>query len=438
MTIAHEPGFDNQNRAQTIGWLLSVAFHGSLIICSLFFVEQVRLAPQPEPFKWNVALVTGEKIVEAKKAVPAPHLEPSQPLAAKQPVAEETSAPELPRPKQAEADPPSPAPPSLLQSSAQPPTPPTTVPPTPPLKLPEPPPAPTPMQRAVVPEPHPAPPPLEQATLVEPAIPAVPAQTPEVTKAEPVPPPAPTPPVEQETIQDPPAVQPPPQVVKQIDPPPIQAKAAEAPPRVPAQEKVPESRPLQSPPPIPATRPALPPTGESPAEITQQSTVRPTEKFRSAQDALSAPGVPLTRTPKPEKPFASTGAESPSPAPPPQTTPPPPQKQVASLAPAQAPVRSKPDYRWLSEMIVKRVEELKRYPAEARLAQAEGRVVVKVVIGEDGSVSGAEVVKSSGHRMLDEAALDLMRQAGPFTFPHSLGKPSLTIKVPINYALDHP
>jgi periplasmic protein TonB len=113
-----------------------------------------------------------------------------------------------------------------------------------------------------------------------------------------------------------------------------------------------------------------------------------------------------------------------------------PQPQDAALAPASVSAPVKPDYGWLSEMIVRRVEELKRYPADARLEQAQGKVVVKAVINEDGSVSNAEVVKSSGFRSLDQAALDLMRHAGPFNLPRPLGKSSLAIRVPINYSID--
>lgn len=142
------------------------------------------------------------------------------------------------------------------------------------------------------------------------------------------------------------------------------------------------------------------------------------------------PTSPRANRSQEEKPVAPAQAE------PPPIGPAAPQAQVAALSPPQAPVRSKPDYRWLSDMIVQRIEELKRYPADARLERAEGKVVVKVVIKEDGTISGAEVVKSSGFQSLDRAAVELMRQAGPFDFPHPLGKPTLTIKVPISYALE--
>ena len=113
-----------------------------------------------------------------------------------------------------------------------------------------------------------------------------------------------------------------------------------------------------------------------------------------------------------------------------------PAPQVTSLAPTTVQPTPKSDYGWLSETIVKRVEELKRYPADARLEQAQGKVVVKVVIREDGSVADVEVVKSSGFQSLDQAALDLMHQAGPFKLSRPLGKPTLAIRVPINYAIE--
>lgn len=45
-----------------------------------------------------------------------------------------------------------------------------------------------------------------------------------------------------------------------------------------------------------------------------------------------------------------------------------------------------------------------QYPAEALAAQIEGRVVLRVILDREGDVTGAAVAKSSGHKMLDEAA----------------------------------
>ena len=57
---------------------------------------------------------------------------------------------------------------------------------------------------------------------------------------------------------------------------------------------------------------------------------------------------------------------------------------------------AKRDYGWLSETILRRMEELKRYPASARVDRAEGKVVVKAVIDEDGSISEVGVFLSWG------------------------------------------
>jgi periplasmic protein TonB len=112
------------------------------------------------------------------------------------------------------------------------------------------------------------------------------------------------------------------------------------------------------------------------------------------------------------------------------------QTQVAAISPAPSNVPAKRDYGWLSEAILRRMEELKRYPASARVDRAEGKVVVKAVIDEDGSISEVGVLLSSGHIALDEAAVETMRQAAPFHLPHPLGQPRMTIKIPMNYRLD--
>lgn len=106
-------------------------------------------------------------------------------------------------------------------------------------------------------------------------------------------------------------------------------------------------------------------------------------------------------------------------------------EQLPSLAPAP-----RPDYAWLSETIMRRMQELKRYPADARLDRAEGKVVLKAVIRSNGAVEAVEVFQSSGHQSLDRAAVELLTQAGPFQFPRPLEKPQMTVKIPMNYRLE--
>jgi protein TonB len=110
--------------------------------------------------------------------------------------------------------------------------------------------------------------------------------------------------------------------------------------------------------------------------------------------------------------------------------------QMAAISPAPSNVPTKRDYGWLSEAILRRVEELKRYPSSARVDRAEGKVVVTAVINEDGSIGEVEVFRSSGHPSLDKAAVETMRQAAPFHLPRPLGQPRMTIKIPMSYQLD--
>lgn len=94
------------------------------------------------------------------------------------------------------------------------------------------------------------------------------------------------------------------------------------------------------------------------------------------------------------------------------------------------------DYGWLRDSLWRRIEELKRYPAQAKMNHWEGKVVVEAVIREDGSVVGLSIAESSGRAVLDQEAMMVMKKASPLALKHPLGKPQITILVPISYRLD--
>jgi protein TonB len=110
--------------------------------------------------------------------------------------------------------------------------------------------------------------------------------------------------------------------------------------------------------------------------------------------------------------------------------------QMAAISQAVSNAPTKLSYGWLSETISRRVEKFMHYPDSARMYRAEGKVVVKAVINEDGSISEVEIFRSSGHSSLDKAAIETLRQAGPFHLPHPLGKPHKTITIPMYYHFD--
>ena len=53
---------------ETAGWVVSCLLHGGLAICVAFFLQSLRLAPQTEPFTWDVAMTASSPI-----ATPSPH-----------------------------------------------------------------------------------------------------------------------------------------------------------------------------------------------------------------------------------------------------------------------------------------------------------------------------------------------------------------------------
>ena len=71
---------------------------------------------------------------------------------------------------------------------------------------------------------------------------------------------------------------------------------------------------------------------------------------------------------------------------------------------------------------IERIGEL-NYPQAARDQRIYGSLVVTVSIRSDGSLEGADINRSSGQRLLDEAALRIVKLAAPFSpFPADIAK----------------
>ena len=65
---------------------------------------------------------------------------------------------------------------------------------------------------------------------------------------------------------------------------------------------------------------------------------------------------------------------------------------------------------------VARVERIGNlnYPDEARRQQLHGQLVLTVALNRDGTVKSIDVIQSSGHKLLDDAAIRIVRLAAPF------------------------
>lgn len=297
------PRRTNRGGTTTAGWIFSLLFHATVVLGSLLFIQQIQLAPESEPFTWDVAMVSSDR-------GPTP--------AAPQPL-----------------------PPTLPEKT----------------------------QRTTQP---PLPPPSHTAARIEETPSSASLSQPQ-TASTPAPPERPS---NFGTIPYSPPV-----------------SYLQTPRNSPQEPSPSSSNAAQSDSPQPAT-----------------SSVDPSEQPTSET-------TPATR-------IEPTASPSPEPAP-----------QVATQQTTGSPSTARQDYGWLTDIILRRVDQLKQYPPEARLEQAQGRVVVKIVIREDGSVAEAEIAKSSGFPTLDQAALDVLRHAGPIALSRPLGRSSLTIKIPINYSL---
>jgi len=69
---------------------------------------------------------------------------------------------------------------------------------------------------------------------------------------------------------------------------------------------------------------------------------------------------------------------------------------------------------------VERIGNL-NYPDEAKRQKLYGNLILHVAIKQDGSIEQVRVLHSSGHKMLDDAALRIVRLAGPYSpFPQEI------------------
>lgn len=88
------------------------------------------------------------------------------------------------------------------------------------------------------------------------------------------------------------------------------------------------------------------------------------------------------------------------------------------------------------EMVRLRIERHKRYPDAAKVRQIEGSVTIYFVITSEGDITSAEIVKTSGNRALDKAALTAVKNAAPFPkAPASLFKGEIPMELTIMFEL---
>ncbi len=142
--------------------------------------------------------------------------------------------------------------------------------------------------------------------------------------------------------------------------------------------------------------------------------------------------APLPKSPNPSE-FAA--------APPIEQAPPQPERVIeqppaAPVTPGPpAPANSKARDSYIATLVAW-LNRHKKYPTQARRDRVQGVTVVRFTINPDGAVVASAITRSSGHPVLDEAALEVFARANPVpAIPESISRGPLTLTVPIEFAL---
>ena len=369
-----------QPKRSMTGWGASLLLHACLALAAFGLMPKVAMVVEKEPFKWDVALVEAPReVVRQEEPAPVPQVQPPVPTPVK------------PRPEPVRAVPP---PPQPVQRQVE-----TRV-------------VPQAIQREVQPvvetvRPQEQIQPTREVVQVQ----AKPIEPQEIQKTEPLMQAAMPAEVVRETAA---AVE---QTIVEAAPATAQTYQAQA---VISEPTVMETRPepvVTASAPVVHAAPAAEPAPASPAP---------------AVEAVASVSEPAPAPPAPTAPVAAVPAPVAAAQPDPATLQ---EHQVVARVATPRPA-TKADYGWLAESLHRRIIELRHYPSTARLNGWEGKVVLKVSIRQDGQLKDVEVVKSSGHESLDQAAMEAVRRACPLHMKHELTAPMVVLHLPVSYSLN--
>ena len=84
--------------------------------------------------------------------------------------------------------------------------------------------------------------------------------------------------------------------------------------------------------------------------------------------------------------------------------------------------------------VIRHLRRHQRYPAEARRNGIRGAVSLRFTLASNGSVTGAGIARGSGHAVLDQEVMRMVRRANPFpAIPASVGRNSMSFTVTIRF-----
>jgi protein TonB len=92
-----------------------------------------------------------------------------------------------------------------------------------------------------------------------------------------------------------------------------------------------------------------------------------------------------------------------------------------------------------SGLVLGRLEQFRRYPAEARRSRQEGVCYVRFTIDRQGHVLASSLDRTSGYALLDREAVALVRRADPLPAPPAeIEGETISLTVPVEFFLSDP
>lgn len=109
--------------------------------------------------------------------------------------------------------------------------------------------------------------------------------------------------------------------------------------------------------------------------------------------------------------------------------------RLALVAPGEGRGGVPPEYGPYLARFRQRVQDALVFPLAARRRGLAGTVELDVLIDAAGKVEKVELASSSSHAMLDEAAMDTVREMAPLPLPETLPARPLRVKLPLVFEL---
>ncbi|RIX49526.1 MAG: TonB family protein [Rhodocyclales bacterium GT-UBC] len=191
--------------------------------------------------------------------------------------------------------------------------------------------------------------------------------------------------------------------------------------------------------------------GAGPAPLHSSGNTGGQVQARLQSPPAQAPRPPSPPDIEPQQPAPARQAEErsyPSSPPNPDATPAQPPRNGASTShdPAQPPAFESPDraidiagLREYHLALGRTASQFRHYPPAARAAGQQGRVALRLAIGENNQLLGISLIGSSQYPELDQAALDMLRLTAAHTpVPESLRGRNFTIDLAIDFKPDDP